>query len=105
MREQEDSRPMVLASGAVIGQDSQPPGVGVLELGRDVRLDLLQGFQLVCSAVVVDLPLSAQRVLAFLALHTRSLTRSYVAATLWMDCAEERAGASLRSALWRINRP
>ncbi len=72
--------------------------------GRAVRLGLLQGFQLECAESDVDLPLSSQRVLAFLALQARPQSRCYVAATLWMNCSEERAGASLRSALWRINR-
>lgn len=79
-------------------------GPGVVAGGRTVRLGLLQGFQLECAEGEVDLPLSAQRVLAFLALQLRPQTRSYVAATLWMNFEEERAGASLRSALWRINR-
>jgi DNA-binding SARP family transcriptional activator len=69
-----------------------------------VKLRLLQGFQLECADGEVDLPLSSQRVLAFLALQLRPQTRSYVAANLWMNFEEERAGASLRSALWRINR-
>jgi DNA-binding SARP family transcriptional activator len=71
---------------------------------RTVRLGLLQGFQLECGESEVDLPLSSQRVVAFLALQLRAQSRSYVAATLWMNLDEERAGASLRSALWRINR-
>jgi hypothetical protein len=69
-----------------------------------VRLGLLQGFQLECCENSVDLPLGSQRVLAFLAMQARSLSRSYIASILWMDCNEERAGARLRSALWRINR-
>jgi DNA-binding SARP family transcriptional activator len=80
------------------------PGPGLVSPGRTVRLGLLQGFQLQCAESEVDVPLSSQRVLAFLALQLRPQTRSYVAATLWMDFDEERAGASLRSALWRINR-
>jgi DNA-binding SARP family transcriptional activator len=78
-------------------------GLGVVASGRTVKLRLLQGFQLECADSEVDLPLSSQRVLAFLALQLRPQTRSYVAATLWMNFKEERAGASLRSALWRIN--
>jgi DNA-binding SARP family transcriptional activator len=35
-------------------------------------------------------------------LQLRPQTGSYVAATLWMYFDEERAGASLRSVLWRI---
>lgn len=79
-------------------------GPGLVARGRTVRLGLLQGFQLECAEGEVDLPLSSQRVLAFLALQLRPQNRCYVAAMLWMNCNEERAGASLRSALWRINR-
>jgi DNA-binding SARP family transcriptional activator len=48
--------------------------------------------------------MSAQRLLAFVALHERPLLRVYVAGTLWIDASDERAGASLRSSLWRLNR-
>ncbi len=50
------------------------------------------------------MPQSAQRVLAFLALHDRPVHRGQVAGTLWPDTHERRAAASLRSALWRIRR-
>lgn len=96
-REQDPGPDAVTGRGAAL--------TGVLgEPGRAVRLWLLRGFQLQCSENFVDLPLGSQRVLAFLALQTRPLSRSYVASILWMDYDEERAGASLRSALWRINR-
>jgi DNA-binding SARP family transcriptional activator len=52
----------------------------------------------------VALPLSAQRLLAFVALHERPLPRSFVAGSLWLDSSEERANANLRSALWRLHR-
>ena len=48
---------------------------------------------------------SGQRLLALLALQGRPLERLWVAGTLWMDASEERAGASLRSALWRLPQP
>jgi DNA-binding SARP family transcriptional activator len=80
------------------------PGPGPVSPGGALRLGLLQGFQLQCAEGEVDIPLSSQRVLAFLALQLRPQTRPHVAATLWMDFDEERAGANLRSALWRINR-
>jgi len=70
-----------------------------------VRLSLLDSFQLTCDGVDVPLPLSAQRLLAFLALHPRPLLRGYIAGGLWPDTSEERAHASLRSALWRLRRP
>lgn len=46
--------------------------------------------------------MSAQRLVAFLALHNRPLLRVYVAGSLWIDASEERSHANLRSALWRL---
>jgi DNA-binding SARP family transcriptional activator len=68
-------------------------------------LSLLNAFELRCDGEVVSLPLSAQRLLAFIALHEHPLLRVYVAGTLWTDSPEERAAASLRSSLWRLHRP
>jgi DNA-binding SARP family transcriptional activator len=67
-------------------------------------LKLLDGFDLVCAGRSVPLPLSAQRLLAFVALHDRPLERLYVAGSLWLDSPEERAYGNLRSALWRLHR-
>jgi DNA-binding SARP family transcriptional activator len=71
----------------------------------DRRLQLLDGFELRCRDEVVTLPMTAQRLLALLAMQDRPLTRSHVAGTLWLDTTDEHAGASLRSALWRLRRP
>ena len=71
----------------------------------ETSLSLLNSFELRCDGRVVDLPLSAQRLLAFVALHEHPLLRVYVAGMLWTDASDERAGASLRSSLWRLNRP
>ena len=68
------------------------------------ELRLLDGFELVCAGSPVQLPLSAQRLLVFVALHDRPLQRTYVAGSLWLDSPEERAYANLRSALWRLHR-
>jgi len=73
--------------------------------GSALQLGLLRGFELRRGADLVPLPLSAQRVVAFLALHDRPLQRLYVAGALWLDASEERANASLRTALWRLGRP
>jgi DNA-binding SARP family transcriptional activator len=94
--------PIAMTNSLIERKGSSEPAVPVPV--RTVRLGLLQGFQLECGECEVDLPLSSQRVLAFLALQLRAQSRSYVASTLWMNFDEERAGASLRSALWRINR-
>lgn len=65
---------------------------------------LLNGFELRYGAEVVPLPLSEQRVLAFVALQEHAVLRRYVACTLWLDSTEEHATSSLRSALWRLRR-
>ncbi len=70
-----------------------------------LRLGLLRGFELRQGNDLVQLPFSAQRVIAFLALHDRPLHRLYVAGSLWLDASEGRANASLRTALWRLGRP
>lgn len=69
-----------------------------------ISLSLLRDFEVRCDDKPVSLPLSAQRLLAFVALHDQPLLRGYVAGTLWIDASDERAGASLRSSLWRLNR-
>jgi DNA-binding SARP family transcriptional activator len=68
----------------------------------ELRLGLLKGFELYRDSDLVGLPLSAQRLIAYLALRDRSLLRVHVAATLWPDSTEERSVANLRTALWRI---
>jgi DNA-binding SARP family transcriptional activator len=67
-------------------------------------LKLVDTFELFCDGRPVGVPMSAQRLLAFLALHPRPLLRPLVAGTLWPETSEERAHACLRSALWRLHR-
>lgn len=50
-----------------------------------------------------NLPHGSQRLLAFLALRDRAVTRAALAGTLWPEASEEHAHASLRSALSRLN--
>jgi DNA-binding SARP family transcriptional activator len=66
------------------------------------QLSLLGGFELRCAGQEVAVSGSGQRLLA---LQARPLERLWVAGTLWIDATEERAGASLRSALWRLPQP
>jgi DNA-binding SARP family transcriptional activator len=68
-------------------------------------LSLLGGFELRCDGEPVSLPLTAQRLLAFLAVQEHPLQRLYVAGMLWTDATDARAAASLRSSLWRLHRP
>lgn len=67
-------------------------------------MQLLDGFELRCKGAPIHLPMSAQRLLAFLALRPRPMLRVHVAGALWLDSTEERSFASLRSALWRVQR-
>jgi DNA-binding SARP family transcriptional activator len=69
------------------------------------QLSLLGGFELRHAGQAVAVPRSGQRLMALLALQARPLERLYVAGMLWLDAPEERAGASLRSALWRLPVP
>jgi DNA-binding SARP family transcriptional activator len=67
------------------------------------RLQLLSCFELAFGDEVVILPPTVQRLVVFLTLRDRPLLRQYVAGTLWPETSEQRAGANLRSALWRLN--
>jgi DNA-binding SARP family transcriptional activator len=69
---------------------------------RGLRVELLHGFELTHCAEPVRLPLSAQRVVAFVALRRRPVQRLHVAGSLWLDSSEDHANASLRTALWRL---
>jgi DNA-binding SARP family transcriptional activator len=70
-----------------------------------IQLMLLTGFQLACDGNPVSLPMSAQRLVAFMGLQDRPVQRNYVAGALWLDTPDDRAAASLRSALWRARQP
>jgi DNA-binding SARP family transcriptional activator len=67
-----------------------------------VRLGLLGGFRLRIEEEVVPLPMNAQRLVSFLALHDQPQLRSFVGGSLWGGSTEQHAGGSLRSALWRL---
>jgi DNA-binding SARP family transcriptional activator len=65
---------------------------------------LVGGFQVLRGTRPIVLPATAQRVIAFLTLGERPVERSRLAGTLWPEGDESRAGANLRSALWRIRK-
>jgi DNA-binding SARP family transcriptional activator len=70
----------------------------------DVRLGLLDGFEVLADGAPVALPFAAQRLVAFVALQARPVLRERVAGTLWPDTTEVRAAGNLRSTLWRIQK-
>ncbi len=67
-------------------------------------VSLLGGFECRHHGAPVALPLTSQRVVAFLALHERPVLRAHVAGVLWPDSSQRRASGNLRSALWRLAR-
>lgn len=68
-------------------------------------VSLFDGFELRCRGQRVEMPMVAQRLVAFLAIHDRPLLRAYVAGTLWPDKTDARSLANLRSVLWRLRHP
>jgi DNA-binding SARP family transcriptional activator len=68
-------------------------------------VSLFDGFELRCRGKQVELPMAAQRLVALVAVHDRSLLRAYVAGMLWPDKTDARSLANLRSVLWRLRQP
>jgi DNA-binding SARP family transcriptional activator len=102
------TRPTTLAAAASNGRSS----TGGAQLGRApddletrIVVSLLDGFDLSYDGRSVPLPLTSQRLVAFLALHDRPMLRLFVAGSLWLDLNEERSCANLRSTLWRLRQP
>jgi DNA-binding SARP family transcriptional activator len=67
------------------------------------RLRLLDGFDLTVDDEPAALPPAAARLVAFLGLRSHPVPRSQVAGALWGNLPDARAGACLRSAIWRVN--
>ena len=77
--------------------DPAPPAVAT----PTVHLTVLRGFELRADERSTPVPASVERVLAFLAVRERPQLRSTIASMLWLDTDEARAGANLRTALWK----
>jgi DNA-binding SARP family transcriptional activator len=69
--------------------------------GGAAGLTLTGEFQLVIGGRQSWIPHSAERVLTYLALADRPVSRARLAGALWRDESGERAAKSLRTALWR----
>lgn len=82
--------------------DTQGPSDGVSGSGHVCVIQLLGGFRLAVDGERLHLPRAEQRLVACLALSDRPQQRSAIAGRLWPDTTEERAMASLRTALWRL---
>jgi DNA-binding SARP family transcriptional activator len=70
-----------------------------------IQLSLIGGFELRHGGTLVAVPPSSERLMAFVALQEGPVRRRRVGGALWIDASEERAGANLRSALWRTPSP
>ena len=68
-----------------------------------LRLCVLGSFRFFDGAAAVELPVGSQRLLAFLALQDRAVSRAATAGALWPEVTESHAYASLRSALSRLD--
>jgi DNA-binding SARP family transcriptional activator len=76
----------------------------MLQTATPLSLRLLGGFAVEGSHGNIALPISAQRVVAYLALQDRPVHRRRLAGVLWPDTTDVRAAANLRSALWRARK-
>jgi DNA-binding SARP family transcriptional activator len=66
-------------------------------------LALTGEFQLSLMGRPLAVPHSVERVVAYLALCDRPVSRAKVAGVLWIDSSDRRAANNLRTALWRLN--
>lgn len=69
-----------------------------------VRIEVLHQFRLLVGGDVVPLSDGSERLVGCLAVADRPRTRSSLAGALWPERTEREAQASLRRALWRLNR-
>ena len=69
-----------------------------------MRLFLFDGFVLHEGKLHLILPPLGQRLIAFVALR-RTVSRDEVRCALWPDISVDRAGARLRTILWRLSEP
>jgi DNA-binding SARP family transcriptional activator len=67
-------------------------------------LTLTGEFELTIAGERTTVPHSVERLLAYLALTERPVSRGKLAGTLWFDASEQRAANNLRTTLWRLGR-
>lgn len=72
------------------------------DAGCPLLIRVIGNFELLDRGTRLSLSLSAQRLLAVLAVADKPLSRANVAAQLWPKLAHQRAQATLRSTLWRL---
>ncbi|GAC1413892.1 MAG: hypothetical protein NVSMB57_09430 [Actinomycetota bacterium] len=78
------------------------PQTIVMDPARPTHVGVLGGFELSVGQTGVALPLSAERLISFLAFQPGPVQRALVAGVLWGDTSDRHASGSLRTALWRL---
>jgi DNA-binding SARP family transcriptional activator len=81
-----------------------PGAVSPLARTTTLRVQILDHFRLLDGAADIALPTSAERIVAYLAVTDRAQPRDSIACTLWPDRGDAEALATVRRALWRLNR-
>jgi DNA-binding SARP family transcriptional activator len=71
-------------------------------IGTAPSISVLGGFEFRARGLRLRLPVTAQRVLGFLAVAGRGQRRDVVAGRLWSLTSQSRAQANLRTALWQV---
>jgi DNA-binding SARP family transcriptional activator len=69
-----------------------------------LHVRLIDGFEVRIDGSPIELPPSAQRVIAYIGLSDHPVLRPRVAGTLWLDTSDRLALGNLRSVLWRLRR-
>jgi DNA-binding SARP family transcriptional activator len=83
---------------------SSMPASTATAMASPIELCVLGRFSVRCGGVDVALHPQHRRVIAFLALRDRPVSRAVVAGTLWPMRSGDRAAGALRSALWHVDR-
>jgi len=98
--------PVATGYGGNAVDGSSPGGLLLVVEGIDqmVRCTLLGSFDISHARGKINLPLGAQRLIAFLVLEDGRVHRVMAAERLWPACVSRRASANLRSALWQVRR-
>jgi DNA-binding SARP family transcriptional activator len=90
-------------SGNRQARRSVRPDAGATKGSRD-WLRLAGRFEIGVDGRQISVPPGAQRLLAYLAVADRQVSRSQCAGELWQYDAPQRARHNLRTTLWRVNR-
>lgn len=80
------------------------PPHGAVPVFGAASLTLTGEFELTVAGRRLTIPHSVERLLAYLALTERPVSRGKLAGTLWLDAPEKKAANNLRTTLWRLGR-